>query len=316
MGYSACDSLCRFIKRHSDGIIFSILLFVVLILYELDIVDNVSFFILVTMFFLLYMERRFSHGRIKTMNRELTKKNIKLEESIKLRHDLAHMIIHDMRNPIQIIQGYMEFSLLEKKQFSIETKVAFSRINDQLTRLKNFMENILILAKREAGHVIIEPEETNLHTIIKEVREFNEIVSSLSDVKIVIDLPETVRLVKVDPDIFMRIVDNLLTNAIKHSPKGSEIKVSLTYAGDTPEEADNFRWSARLRVADQGPGVSTEMKEAVFNSFESSDLRPGDRDKIKIGLGLAFCKMGVGAHRGNIYVEDNKPTGAAFVVEI
>ena len=110
------------------------------------------------------------------------------------------------------------------------------------------------------------------------------------------------RTLHADPELITRVIANLVDNAIRHAPEGSEIRVALapSYSG------------VELRVADAGPGVPREAREAVFERFRSGN---GNATHTNRGLGLAFCKLAVEAHHGRIWIEDASP-GAVFCVSL
>jgi K+-sensing histidine kinase KdpD len=112
-----------------------------------------------------------------------------------------------------------------------------------------------------------------------------------------------------DKNLILRVLDNLLTNALKFSPQDSEIHIRLTYSTENEDS-----WQARLEVIDQGPGVPDEYQHFIFDEFKIIEMR--EKKGPQIGLGLAYCKMAVEAHQGSIYVKPNHPCGSIFVVDL
>ena len=132
-------------------------------------------------------------------------------------------------------------------------------------------------------------------------------------VKLVLDLPSEFKPVPADANLLQRVVDNLVTNALKFSPPNSTITVRVEYlAGTEPADADSRR--VRIEVADEGPGIEEKYREAIFDRFSIVDMKKNH--VTQIGLGLAFCKMVVEAHQGRIFVHPNKQRGSVFTVEI
>ena len=111
--------------------------------------------------------------------------------------------------------------------------------------------------------------------------------------------------------MILRMLDNLISNALKFSPSGSKVTLKLEY----PEGCS---YLVKIIVLDEGNGLSEEDGQIIFEKFDLSGIRR-DRFKSKniskLSLGLAFCKMVVEAHNGNIKVEPNKPKGSIFTVE-
>jgi two-component system sensor histidine kinase/response regulator len=124
---------------------------------------------------------------------------------------------------------------------------------------------------------------------------------------LVIDLPPEPCRVNLDSRLYGRVLDNLLSNALKFSPAGTAI--TLQVRADPANAA-----RAWVRVSDQGPGISVEHRQDIFDKFGIVDLK--QHGLTQIGLGLAFCKLVVEAHGDRIFVEENSPQGAVFTVEM
>ena len=106
----------------------------------------------------------------------------------------------------------------------------------------------------------------------------------------------------VDPDLVHRIIANLVDNAIRHAPEGTNVRIAATRVDGATE----------LRVIDAGPGVPPNVRARVFERFVTS----GDSaTRTNRGLGLAFCKLAIEAHGGRIWIEDAEP-GAVFCIEL
>ena len=127
-------------------------------------------------------------------------------------------------------------------------------------------------------------------------------IAAEKDLKLVSQFPTTHNSISVDATIFRRILDNLLANAIKFSAQGSPIVVQIEYLDGG---------GAIVQVADSGPGVGEDLRQIVFEKYEIGTRM---KDVSQIGLGLAFCKMAVEAHRGQIDVEENDPKGSIFKI--
>jgi signal transduction histidine kinase len=139
-------------------------------------------------------------------------------------------------------------------------------------------------------------------------------LAGINGIKLHARVPKNSKHVFIDQNLFRRLIDNLLSNALKFSPEGTTITLQLTYLpGANQPEPDQP--SMRIRVADQGPGVAAEDRERIFQKYETGKVE-GNKKVNQIGLGLAFCKMVTDAHIGQIFVTENQPQGAVFVVEV
>ena len=119
--------------------------------------------------------------------------------------------------------------------------------------------------------------------------------------KIKIKQEEDFLLVKADARLIMQVIINLVDNAIKYTPPGSEVVIETKREGNL----------AVVTVADNGDGISDESKEHIFDMFYTAATKIAD-SRRSLGLGLALCKSIITAHGGTISVEDNVPHGAVF----
>ena len=228
-----------------------------------------------------------------------------LQAAMRLREDLARMLVHDIRNPLAVIMSYSGL-LSTKEDGPIDVLLnGFKKISAQSLRLEAFLNDMLLLAKMESGQLLLNCSSQDVNALVKKVAESYEIVAESKGLKLVIDLPAASRQVSLDNSLIQRVLDNLISNAFKFSPLGGTVTIRVEY----PSEA-----KVRLKVLDEGPGIPPEHRERIFDKFQIVNLK--QKSVPQVGLGLAFCKMVVEAHRGRILVQPNKPLGTAFVVEI
>lgn len=234
-----------------------------------------------------------------------------LEEALRLREELAHLIVHDMRNPITAIIGICELSLMKAQIKQEEETEDITRIHSQARRLNSFLNDMLIVAKMEAGELILHRSKVSLGHFIEQVVQSHQIIAQSRNIRLVTDLPNHPLPIFLDENLFQRVIDNLVSNALKFSPTDSTVLLRVTYP--TPQEISKDS-VVKIEVIDQGPGVPEEYKERIFDKFEIVAMK--DSVSTQFGLGLAFCKMVVEAHEGQIYVSPNEPEGSIFTVEI
>ena len=252
-------------------------------------------------------------ARVRGMLR-IKKQHDELQANLHLREDLAHMIVHDMRTPVSAILGYCE--LLQMKGAAAFLK-EIEKIRQQALSLNSFLNDILVMAKMEADRLILHPSQVELKEFIQQAVQNHQVIAEIKRINLVIDLPEESRPARLDSNLFQRVLDNLLANAIKFSPYEGSVILRLEYpAVPQPAGEDTAGLQFRLTVLDEGPGVPEEYRDRIFDKFEIVTLAQNESATYQAGLGLAFCKLVVEAHNGSISVEDNQPNGSAFIVEI
>jgi signal transduction histidine kinase len=249
-------------------------------------------------------------ARVRSMVR-IKQQYDQLEATLRLRENLAQMIVHDIRTPLSVIMGFSELLLL-KNAHAPENLVELHEIKKQANHLDSFLNDLLMLTKVEADRPILNRSLVEVSQLVQQVERTHKIIAESRKIDLVFQLPAESRPVCLDANMFQRLLDNLISNALKFSPVHSSVTVRVEYPGLNNESSDLPQ--LRIKVLDEGPGIAPEHHERIFDKFEIIDLKL--RGVAQVGLGLAFCKMVAEAHGGRIFVEPNIPTGSIFIVEI
>ena len=227
----------------------------------------------------------------------------RLQTVEKLRDDLVHMLVHDMRSPLMAIMGHL--SMVEDEARAKLSREAVSDLSSaaqcaaDISRMAN---DLIDVSRLEAQQMPIDWRENDVSSIIRDVADS---FSGL-DTSRVLEFAVPERLpVHCDAGLVRRIVENLLGNAIKHTPSSAGILIGAEARPD----------GARITVSDEGPGIPPEARERIFDKFAVASLRR-DHRYHSAGLGLAFCKLAVVAHGGTIGVESRVPSGSVFWFEL
>lgn len=227
-----------------------------------------------------------------------------LQSTLQLREDMSQMIVHDLRNPLTNIfiacELLLRAELPEKQQKRVEQIVIAGQ------RLRSLTDDLLVVAKMESGKMALKRDKVDLCQMAAAVVLDFAGAATEKNIRLVSQFSEQGIRSQVDVSLIRRVFDNLLSNALKFSPPGSQVTVEVNYL-------DPLIPKACIRIYDQGHGVEAELKQRIFEKYEVGHLISG---VSQIGLGLAFCKMAVEAHGGRILVEDNLPQGSVFIVEI
>lgn len=240
-------------------------------------------------------------ARVRSMLR-IKKQYDKVQSILQFRQDLSNMIIHDLRNPLANI--ILSTEVLKRTSLNDQQQRKIEQIYNNGKRSISLIDSLLLMAKIEADRLLLQLEPVDLAEMLQAVVEDFKFIAESYQLKLSIKLPPEKRLIQVDKHLFQRIFDNLLSNAIKFSESGQEIMVCLEYPMDR---------QVRVKVLDQGCGISDELKAVIFKQFE---IGKPFKEIAQTGLGLTFCKLAIEAHGGQIRVEDNFPQGSIFIVEI
>lgn len=215
---------------------------------------------------------------------------------------LTAFVVHDLKNPVNSMDLNAQL-LLRDKELSPRARDSVQRIREEARALLRLVLNLLDISKSEEGQLVPRREPIDLEGLLRQVQE--EHANDASNAGVSLNCAVAAPAVVGDADLLRRVLENLVENAIRHAPEGSEVLLrSLPFEG-----------AVELHVADAGPGVSPELREKIFEKFVQLDF--GDRvvSRNGRGLGLAFCKLAVEAHGGEIRIEGANP-GSTFCIRL
>lgn len=221
-------------------------------------------------------------------------------QSERLRADLLRSVSHDLRTPLTGISGDAQILLSKGAEMSGETRTQlYQHIYDNSEWLISMVENILFVTRLDNANQEIGLQTELLAELVDEALQ--HVSKKSADHIITRQVEDEMQLVTVDANMIIRVIVNLVNNAIKHTQSGSHIIVSAFCRDED---------TAVVEVADDGPGLGLAA-ERVFDMFYST---PGTEagEPHGMGLGLALCKSIVKAHGGEIYCHENMPHGAVF----
>ncbi|MBO7634054.1 MAG: hypothetical protein J6S72_06690 [Lachnospiraceae bacterium] len=221
-----------------------------------------------------------------------------------LRSNLLRAISHDIRSPLTSISGNASNLISHYAQLDNETREQiFSDIYNDAEWLIELVENLLSISRIENGRMELHMSSEILSDVIDEA--IKHIDRKAAEHVITVKESDDILLVDVEARLIMQVLINLVNNAIKNTPVGSEISVETGKRGN----------EAVLTVRDNGPGIPDEIKEEVFELFYTGQEGVAD-GRRSLGLGLALCRSIAEAHHGSITLSDNRPHGCCFTVSL
>ncbi|MDE2491560.1 MAG: HAMP domain-containing protein [Elusimicrobia bacterium] len=230
-------------------------------------------------------------------------RDVTLERELdKMKEDFLHYITHDLRNPLGSAIGFLDILLKGTAGvLNTDQHAIVSSIRRSTSRLMGMINNILDIAKMEAGRVRLQLKETSLAGIAGRSIDTLEQLAKVKKISVALAAVEEFS-VQADADMIERVFTNLLGNAIKYTPEGGTITVSLADDGA----------NVRCCVEDSGEGIPAESVDRVFEKFEQVQ----GRHRGGTGLGLTISRFFVESHLGRIWVESELGRGSRFYFTI
>jgi two-component system, NtrC family, sensor histidine kinase KinB len=227
-------------------------------------------------------------------------KQVELEE---MREDLMAMLFHDLQSPLGNVIASLD---LLAHELPPDTTPMINSIVDIASRssrrLQTLIRSLLDINRLEAGHPISERQQVQAADLVNAAIETIVPVLERREIELEKSVPNDLPELYVDEDMIRRVLINLLENALKFSPDQSRITVAASWQPDAP-------WIT-FSITDQGTGIPEQYREVIFEKFRRVQEYEGGPKGL--GLGLAFCRLAVVAHGGQIWVRSAKPEGAKF----
>jgi PAS domain S-box-containing protein len=246
-----------------------------------------------------------ARGALARQNADLLRLNERLVELDRLKDEFVALVSHELRTPLTSIRGYLELiregkggAITEKQEHFLEV------MNRNSERLLRLVSDLLFVAQAESGKVALELESLDLAEVAKESIDATRPLAAKRTIALNFAAADELPL-SADRARLVQLLDNLLSNALKFTPEGGRVDVTLS--------AQNGH--AVLEVADSGIGIPRAEQDRLFERFyrastATAQAVPGT------GLGLAIAKAIVDAHGGNIEVESDEGSGSLFRVEL
>jgi NtrC-family two-component system sensor histidine kinase KinB len=231
------------------------------------------------------------------------------KEIEEVRRALSGMIVHDLRSPLTAILASMNLIRSQAPDPSAVMTQALEVALRSTNKLLGLVNTLLDISRMESGEVTLNRSLVNLGQLVEEVIADLMPLANEYGVFLINQVQTPLPSVWIDREKVSRVFTNLIDNALKFTPAGSQVLVCGAYAenGRLPEVAEV---GIQCAVLDSGPGIPEEYQDKIFDRFSQIHGRQGRR--AGTGLGLAFCKLAIEAHGGTIWVENRPEGGSKF----
>ena len=229
------------------------------------------------------------------------KQAIELEtKQERLRSNLLRAISHDLRTPLTSISGNAGILMDKNIALNEEKKQElYGSIYDDSMWLINLTENLLSITQIENGTMHLQMGAQLLADVFQEA--LAHLDRQAKEHEITTELPDDLLMAKMDVQLIIQVMINIVNNAIKYTPPGSHIVL----------RAERWGSMVEISISDDGPGISDEAKAHLFDMFYTASQGKSD-NRRGLGLGLSLCRSIVNAHGGTISITDNNPHGSVF----
>jgi signal transduction histidine kinase len=250
----------------------------------------------------LRVTERLARAEAETAQRLLTEQNERLREADRLKDEFVALISHDLRTPLTSITGYVELALEEELEDDVRGYLdVVARNADRLLALVN---DLLFVARLQAGELALEPGEVDLRDVVRKTVHALEPRAAAKAIELVC-VADSVPVVHADRGRLEQLLDNLVSNALKFTPDGGSVQVSLRRQDD----------AVLVEVTDTGIGIAASDQRRLFQRFFRAE-NAVERQLPGTGLGLYISRVIAEAHEGSLTVRSELGRGSTFRLEL
>lgn len=240
-----------------------------------------------------------THLALRRAQARIQESYAELQELERIRDSLVHMIVHDMRSPLTgMMMGLSQLKNDLAGRIDEDSAEDLSTAYRSSERLNAMANDLLDVSRLEEGKMPIEPQDCDLAALVHETT--SEVCGGGSEREIHVDASTAVR-VSCDEGLIRRVLENLIGNALHHTPRGGSLRISVSRGTA----------GSQVNVHDEGPGIPAEAQGRIFEKFGTVEARK-NQEYHSSGLGLAYCKLAVEAHGGAIGVRSEPGRGSSF----
>ncbi|HEV2705815.1 MAG TPA: HAMP domain-containing sensor histidine kinase [Pyrinomonadaceae bacterium] len=250
----------------------------------------------------LYDELARLNNELVTTQRELVKRNVELERLNEIKNQFIGVVAHDLRNPLQVIEGYSQILKNEVLgELSAEQQKVISVIRRNSDFMLKLVTDLLYISKIEAGKLHLELQETDLLTLLEKNVELNRLLAGQKQIDIMVSHEDDIPPLRVDAPKIEQVLNNLISNAVKFSYPQTTVKVHTAKAEQ----------EVVVAVSDEGQGIPEGEIDRLFIPFESLSVKSTGGEQ-STGLGLAIARRIIEGHGGRIWVQSEVGVGSTF----
>jgi len=251
------------------------------------------------------VEHYYQEQKLAKFYADLEKKVAERTQELRKKNEFLNMAVHDLKNPITAIQGFSEILQYDCKDIDDDEVIEIAgKILTSSQQMFNLVKNILEVNAIELGKIKLLFSKQNILPIVQGLLKNYTTIAQAKNIQLQLNYADDKCYVKVDTNGIYRILDNLISNAIKYSLPNKKILINL----------DNNYDKVRFKIQDEGPGLSDADQQKLFGQFTRLTPQPTGGEH-STGLGLFIVKQLVESMQGKVWCESILGHGAAFIVE-
>ncbi len=232
--------------------------------------------------------------------RELSKSNKRLASLIEQKNELIGIAAHDLRNPLAVISGYIQFVKGTSDNLNEGQLQMLDKAVDTTKKMTHMLEELLDMSELESGKVVLNLTDDDIVKLVREAVELNQVIADKKNINIHFETSGKIVL-RMDASKIEQVINNFISNAVKYSHPKTQVYVTIEHDND----------KVTVKVRDEGQGIPKDELKKVFEPFKTTSVKATAGEK-STGLGLAITRKVIEAHKGTIGVSSEVNVGTEF----
>jgi len=247
------------------------------------------------------------HDQLEATNTELEEKNSSLVRMDKFKEELINLIVHDMKNPLFVIQGNLQMMSMNIDQSPTETLKKYAkRIERSSQQLLRMVVNLLDISRFEEGNLVLKQDIVNFNNIVDEITQQIKEYPENQTKEVIFDADASLSEMVFDKSIMERVMENMITFAINNTADGGQVDIQTRKLDDG---------QLQISIHDSGTQIPNKYHDKIFEKFSQAEIKNAGY-RVERALGLTFCKMAIDAHHGKMWMDLDNPVGNRFIIQV
>lgn len=247
------------------------------------------------------------HDELQSKNMELAEKNESLMRMDRFKEDLTNLIIHDMKNPLFVIQGNLQMMSMSMENVPPEILKKYAqRIERSSQQLLRMVVNLLDISRIEEGTIDLKNDYADINEIIDKIIERIKDYPENKNKEIIVDLDSNLPELTIDRSVMGRVFENLINFSITNLVDEGKVIISTAAVDDQ---------RIQFVTHDNGTQIPKNYHDKIFEKFSQTEIKDSGY-RVDRALGLTFCKMAVEAHKGSMWLDLENKVGNKFIIEL
>jgi K+-sensing histidine kinase KdpD len=247
------------------------------------------------------------HDELERTNKELEEKNESLLRMDEFKEELINLIVHDMKNPLFVIQGNLQMMSMSLDNLSPDyIKKYTQRIERSSQQLLRMVVNLLDISRIEEGTMVLKQDMVDINKIIEEIIQRVKEYPENTQKEINFEMDPSIADMIFDKSVIERVVENMINFATNNVVEDGVVNLTTQKIDDT---------KIQFTVQDSGTQIPKKFHDKIFEKFSQAEIKK-DGYRVERALGLTFCKMAVEAHNGSMCLDLDNPLGNRFVLDL